>query len=252
MKKIVPGTLFVFGQLVVCLLFLVVMYSSVDEDSEEIFVLANNNLDKTEDVISGLFVADTLLSSDNEVVADNELVELANDSDVSEESTSEEEEVVDETSYLADSLFLKYKSDEAMGFNVSVNNKAYDVSGSDLDLLIAVICVEAGDSIDDALAVISVVLNRCDSDKWGNYFGHNPISQITAAGQFEVYLKGMYYSYLPGGSMYEGTKYNYVKEAVLDGLSGVRNNNYLGFRSWESYYYSDNYIFSSGNRYGFN
>ena len=62
----------------------------------------------------------------------------------------------------------------------------------------------------------------------------------------------MYYGYLPSGRYYNSAKYNYVKEAVLDGLNGVRNNNYLGFRSWESYGYSNNYIFDHGNRYGFN
>lgn len=250
MKKIVPGVLIVFGQLLVALLFLVFLFSSADEEYEEVVILENNNLNKTEDVISGLFVVNSLLQ--NEAKKDEELVDLVDTTiheEVNEEDNSSSEDGV---SYLADELFLKYKTDEAMGFNVSVNNNTYDVTGSDLDLLIAVICVEAGDSIDDALAVISVILNRCDSDKWGNYFGRSPISQVVAPGQFEVYFKNMYYSYLPSGSQYNSDKYNYVKEAVLDGLNGVRNNNYLGFRSWQSYSYSNNYIVAGGNRYGFN
>jgi hypothetical protein len=249
MKKIVPGTLIVFGQLMVALLFLVFLFSKADNKYQEVVVLENNNLNKTEDVISGLFVVNSLLQNDEE--KEEELVDLI-DATIHNELDTVEETENNSVSYLADEFYLKYKTDEAMGFNVSVNNNTYDVSGSDLDLLIAVICVEAGDSIDDALAVISVILNRCDSDKWGNYFGRNPISQITAPNQFEVYFKNMYYSYLPSGKNYNSAKYNYVKEAVLDGLNGVRNNNYLGFRSWESYSYSNNYISNHGNRYGFN
>lgn len=250
MKKIVPSTLIVFGQLMVALLFLVFLFSKADNKYQEVVVLENNNLNKTEDVISGLFVVNTLLQ--NKTEKDEELVDLIDatipkDADIVEDSTSDIS-----ASYLADEYYLKYKTDETMGFNVSVNNNTYDVSGSDLDLLIAVICVEAGDSIDDALAVISVILNRCDSDKWGNYFGRSPISQLTAPNQFEVYFRNMYYGYLPSGRYYNSAKYNYVKEAVLDGLNGVRNNNYLGFRSWESYSYSSNYIVEHGNRYGFN
>lgn len=251
MKKIVPGTLIVFGQLMVALLFLVFLFSKADNKYQEVVVLENNNLNKTEDVISGLFVVNTLLQ--NKTEKDEELVDLIDATIQKEGDTVKETKNNDNNvSYLADEFYLKYKTDEAMGFNVSVNNNTYDVSGSDLDLLIAVICVEAGDSIDDALAVISVILNRCDSDKWGNYFGRNPISQITAPNQFEVYFRNMYYSYLPSGRYYNSAKYNYVKEAVLDGLNGVRNNNYLGFRSWESYGYSSNYITDHGNRYGFN
>lgn len=251
MKKIVPGTLIVFGQLMVALLFLVFLFSKADNKYQEVVVLENNNLNKTEDVISGLFVVNSLLQNNVEK-KDEELVDLIDATIPKEVETVEDNTTDNSASYLADEYYSKYKTDEAMGFNVSVNNNTYDVSGSDLDLLIAVICVEAGDSIDDALAVISVILNRCDSDKWGNYFGRSPISQITAPNQFEVYFRNMYYSYLPSGRYYNSAKYNYVKEAVLDGLNGVRNNNYLGFRSWESYSYSNNYISDHGNRYGFN
>lgn len=251
MKKIVPGTLIVFGQLMVALLFLVFLFSKADNKYQEVVVLENNNLNKTEDVISGLFVVNSLLQNNVEK-KDEELVDLIDATIPKEVETVEDNTTDNSASYLADEYYSKYKTDEAMGFNVSVNNNTYDVSGSDLDLLIAVICVESGDSIDDALAVISVILNRCDSDKWGNYFGRSPISQITAPNQFEVYFRNMYYSYLPSGRYYNSAKYNYVKEAVLDGLNGVRNNNYLGFRSWESYSYSNNYISDHGNRYGFN
>ena len=79
MKKIVPGTLIVFGQLMVALLFLVFLFSKADNKYQEVVVLENNNLNKTEDVISGLFVVNTLLQ--NKTEKDEELVDLISNKD---------------------------------------------------------------------------------------------------------------------------------------------------------------------------
>ena len=57
---------------------------------------------------------------------------------------------------------------------------------------------------------------------------------------------------MPGGSRYGDSKYVIVKQAVIDGLNGIRNNNYLGFRAWHVSTYSDKYIVHGGNRYGYN
>ena len=47
-------------------------------------------------------------------------------------------------------------------------------------------------------------------------------------------------------------KYKVAKQAVIDGLNGIRNNNYLGFRAWYLTNYSSKYVVSGGNRYGYN
>ena len=57
---------------------------------------------------------------------------------------------------------------------------------------------------------------------------------------------------MPGGSKYGSTKYEVAKQAVIDGLNGIRNNEYLGFRAWYLSNYSSKYIVSGGNRYGYN
>ena len=95
-------------------------------------------------------------------------------------------------------------------------------------------------------------LNRCDSDKWRSWAGDTPYKQVIRAGQFEVYFGGGYQKYMPGGSYYGDEKYNIARQAVLDGLNGIRNNQYLGFRAWWISSYSDKYIVSGGNRYGYN
>ena len=146
----------------------------------------------------------------------------------------------------------KYKSNEAMGFKVTENNKNYTLTDYEFDVVVAVVAGEYGGDLNDALAVVSVILNRCDSKTWAAWAGSNPYKQVIAQGQFEVYLKDYYMPYMPGGSKYGTTKYEVAKQAVIDGLNGIRNNNYLGFRAWYLSNYSGKYITVGGNRYGFN
>ena len=102
------------------------------------------------------------------------------------------------------------------------------------------------------LDVISVILNRCEpTSTWSSYYndGTNPIVQITARGQFEVYSNGSYKKYLPGGALYEKEKRILASEVVKDALNGVRNNDYLGFNAWFNTSYSNNYVAEGGNRF---
>ena len=146
----------------------------------------------------------------------------------------------------------KYINNEAMGFVVSEGNKQYDLSDNEFDVVVAVVSTEFDKNLNDALGVVSVILNRCDSDKWVKWAGASPYDQVVMRGQFEVYSSGAYLAYMPSGSKYGSSKYEIAKQAVLDGLNGIRNNNYLGFRAWWISGYSDKYIVSGGNRYGYN
>ena len=46
---------------------------------------------------------------------------------------------------------------------------------------------------------------------------------------------------MPGGKYYGTSKYEVAKQAVIDGLNGIRNNEYLGFRAWYLSNYSNKY-----------
>lgn len=146
----------------------------------------------------------------------------------------------------------KYISNEAMGFKVTEGNKEYELSGHEFDVVVAVVAGEFDKNLNDALAVVSVILNRCDSKSWSKWAGQGPYKQVIASGQFEVYFKDYYLSYMPGGKNYGGSKYEIAKQAVIDGINGIRNNSYLGFRAWYLSNYSNKYIVSGGNRYGYN
>ena len=137
----------------------------------------------------------------------------------------------------------KYHNNLEKGFEVTVGNLAYEVSDEDYELLCAIVSAESDKSYDDALAVITTILNRCEAPNWVRSHGTNPVAQATAPNQFVVYQHGSYKAYM-GGRAPET-----VQTAVRDALAGVRNHHYLSFRSNGTTSYSDNRITSTGNRY---
>ncbi len=137
----------------------------------------------------------------------------------------------------------KYHNNLANGFEVTVGNLAYEVSDADFELLCAIVSAESDKSYDDALAVITTILNRCEAPNWIRSHGTNPVAQATAPNQFVVYQHGSYKAYMNGRAP------ETVQTAVRDALAGVRNHKYLSFRSNGSTGYSNNMITSSGNRY---
>ena len=176
---------------------------------------------------------------------------VSSDSEENKETIEEKEEQIVSTPLVSVDA-SKYNSNEDMGFKVTEGNKNYSLSDYEFDVVVAVVAGEFDKNFDDALAVVSVILNRCDSPKWSNWAGSSPYQQVIRKGQFEVYFAGMYMKYMPGGSQYGSEKYNIAKQALIDGMNGIRNNEYLGFRAWHVSSYSDKYIVYGGNRYGYN
>ncbi len=139
---------------------------------------------------------------------------------------------------------LRYINLPEKGFNVTLNNRKYELKSDEYDFFVAVVASECARNKDDALAVMSVILNRAD------YYNISPVDVVKRPGQFSGYLDGYYYRYLNNdGTLAEFTRKDEIVQAVNDGLSGVRNNRYFSFRSWQSDAYSDNYITYRGNRY---
>lgn len=106
--------------------------------------------------------------------------------------------------------------------NASTGN-ATASTGDSFDFICAVVASECNSSYEGALAVISCVMNRVDSGRWG---GSDAVSVLTASGQFSGYLDGYY-------SRYTGGNYpDYVAQAVRDCMEGgVRNHSYERFRA---------------------
>ena len=137
----------------------------------------------------------------------------------------------------------KYHNNIANGFEVTTGNLTYQLCDEDIELLCAIVSAESDKSYDDALAVVSTILNRCERSNWINSHGRDPISQATAPNQYVVYQHGSYERYMNGNAP------STVVQAVKDALAGVRNHKYCSFRSNGTTSYSNNMITSTGNRY---
>lgn len=248
MKKIVLNIFVISLQLLMVGLFFMTIFSEKVNITKEVSIVDNENLDKIADSVSLLFI------SEETPLVDNEIASVYVDmSSLNEEVQEIEENIVTNNSLTLLNTSL-YKSNPDLGFVVTDNNKTYTLSSDEFDLVVAVVAAEYEKSIDDALAVISVILNRCESPTWSEWAGTSPAMQVVKPNQFEVYSIGSYLKYMPGGVFYDTNHYKLAKQAVIDAFNGIRNNNYYSFRSW-SYitsggdYYSYNYIVEGGNRY---
>lgn len=248
MKKIVLNIFVISLQLLMVGLFFMTIFSEKVNITKKVSIVDNENLDKIADSVSLLFI------SEETPLVDNEIASVYVDmSSLNEEVQEIEENIVTNNSLTLLNTSL-YKSNPDLGFVVTDNNRTYTLPDEEFDLVVAVVAAEYEKSIDDALAVISVILNRCESPTWSEWAGTSPAKQVVKPNQFEVYSIGSYLKYMPGGVFYDTNHYKLAKQAVIDAFNGIRNNNYYSFRSW-SYitsggdYYSYNYIVEGGNRY---
>lgn len=256
MRKTVTNLSVIAFQLLVVVLFFATVFNNDIKVERYVNVIHNNNSKKIATSVSLLFEDALLLEKDEieEEIILEDLPSLDELDDITEENhdSANDEVVVDESTPLYSIDADKYISNEVMGFLVTEGNTQYNLSDNEFNVVVAVVSTEFDKDLNDALGVVSVILNRCDSDKWSNWAGDSPYDQVIMPGQFEVYSSGAYLEYMPSGSKYGTTKYEIAKQAVLDGLNGIRNNEYLGFRAWWVSSYSSKYIVSGGNRYGYN
>lgn len=252
MKKIVSNLLIVSTQLIVGGLFLFMLFSDSNEDNR-VVVIENNNLDKMADAVSELFVVDHAVVVDEkkeEELIDAEQKRLEEEAQAKaqaeaeaaaqqaaeaariaqEEANRRAQEEVARNAVVVDAS--GYISNPAVGFNVTTGNRTYSLSDDQFAIVAAVVSCEANrSSVDDILGVMSVILNRADR------YGTDPVSVVAAPYQFSCYTGN---GIVPSDT---------VAKVMRDALGGIRNNQYLGFNSWYSTSYSNNYIAQGGNRY---
>ena len=256
MRKTISSLLVIGCQLLIVGLFFGTVFNNDIRLEKHVSTIHNENLNKIATSVSLLFKEETppTIEELDLKLEDDTPLELPSvdklDQEAAKKEETKKEEVKSEPLVSIDAS--KYSDKVEMGFKVTEGNKTYSLSDYEFDVVVAVVSGEFDKTFDDALGVVSVILNRCDSPKWNSWAGYTPYQQVIKKGQFEVYFAGYYLAYMPGGSQYGGTKYNIAKQAVTDGLNGIRNNEYLGFSAWQLSGYSDNYIVYGGNRYGYN
>ena len=255
MKRRIPGLIVIGSQLLIVGLFFVTVFNTDIKIQKHVSTVHNENLNKIATSVSILFEEEEIPVEEKmeELVLEElpSLEVIATDIEKIEKENKDKEEEIESTPLVSVDAD-KYIDNVAMGFEVTEGNKNYSLSEDEFNVVVAVVAGEFGTDLNDALGVVSVILNRCDSSTWVNWAGNTPYKQVIKSGQFEVYFKGYYQSYMPGGKYYGSSKYQVAKQAVIDGFNGIRNNSYLGFRSWHSTGYSSKYIISGGNRYGYN
>lgn len=256
MGRKVPGLIVIVSQLLIVGLFFVTVFNEEITFEKHVSIIHNENLNKIANSVSLLFEEEVLpvdQELDTLVLEELPSIDVITDEvETLEESIKENNEEFSDSAPLVSVDASKYISNENMGFVVTEGNKEYNLTDDEFNVVVAVVAGEFGKDMNDALGVVSVILNRCDSDTWSKWAGKTPYTQVIKAGQFEVYFEGYYLAYMPGGKNYGSSKYEIAKQAVIDGLNGIRNNDYLGFRAWYLTNYSSKYIVSGGNRYGFN
>lgn len=246
MNKIVSNVLIVSTQLIVGGLFLFMLFSDNNEGNR-VVVVENNNLDKMADAVSELFVVDHAVVEDEakKQQEEEELKAAEEQRRLEEEAKAREEEAArlaqEEAERKAQEEALKnqvvmnangYISKPALGFNVTTGNRAYALNNGEFSIVSSVVACEAV-SKDDALAVMSVILNRADAR------GISPVAVVAQAGQFSCY------SSATGTGKGDPSRFASV---VKDALDGIRNNSYHSFNGMYSGV-SENYIVSNGNRF---
>ena len=255
MKRRIPGLIVIGSQLLIVGLFFLTVFNTDIKMEKHVSTVHNENLNKIATSVSILFEEEEIPVEEKmeDLILEDlpSLDVIASDVEKIEKENKDKEDEIESTPLVSVDA-EKYIDNIAMGFEVTEGNKNYDLSEDEFNVVVAVVAGEFGSDLNDALGVVSVILNRCDSSTWVNWAGNTPYKQVIKSGQFEVYFKGYYKSYMPGGKHYGGSKYQIAKQAVIDGFNGIRNNNYLGFRSWHSTGYSSKYIISGGNRYGYN
>ena len=141
------------------------------------------------------------------------------------------------TTPLVSDAMSKYANKAEMGFEVTNGNKTYSLSANEFNIVSGVIACEAKEnSVDDALAVASVILNRADAG------GMNPFSVVSQYNQFSCYTH-----YTNNPSKYQGRRSRYVDSVLNDALSGIRNNKYNSFNCPNCYPAIDHHIVDGGN-----
>lgn len=198
----------------------------------------NNSTPSYEDTTNISTVEDTTISINNgESTSTIDFSEPTTKEETTTETTTKEETTFVEYTPTGLSGY-NYKNDYAGGFIVTTDNKNYQLTPYEFDLMCATVMAEGGSDQDEALAVASVIMNRCDSGCWG---GHTVSEVILSPGQFEVIEKGLITPFL------NGKVPDSVKDAVRDAAGGIRNNEYQSFRGYAKY--SSNHLTSNGNYY---
>ena len=226
----------------------------------------------------GMTVTSTALAAVNEEIVGNKEAEYTISNDTHNVLKSIEVKNVNKID------LNKYAENKAGGFYLWISSKRYTLrdfensvwrkkygytAAEALEAFVGCVIAESDKTIDDVLAITSVILNRCESSNWGPHYtnGTNPFDQLWAknGAQFSVITETRnghrrYENYMPSVvgkkaysnvAAYKRNTYEELRNTIIEALEGgLRNNDYTGFRA-NGYEGWDNlrHITPNGNKY---
>ena len=234
--------------------------------TEEIATYSNSSIEAS---------SETTGSSTGEAVTPSQITPEAEASSIQEvslhqEQTSEESEeqqnltATTEISTASESsatpITLAYHEEVAVsdqntiksGYHYTTGNTTYPMSEEDFYKLVVIINAESNKTYEDALGVASVIANRVEDGGWG---GDMPLEIATAQGQFVVWQNSSVRSAAAAAASSGSFDNAEVVKAARDCFfGGIRNNDYVEFKSASSPTYSSSgekkyQIVSGGNKY---
>ena len=160
MGRKVSHLIVVASQLLLVGLFFVTSFNDEIKVQKYVSTVHNENLNKIAMSVSLLFeeeVVPVVLDKEDLVLEELPSLDVVLEEEVieKEKEESEENESIPLVSIDAD----KYISNESMGFKVTEGNKEYTLTDYEFDVVVAVVAGEFGKDLNDALGVVSVILN---------------------------------------------------------------------------------------------
>lgn len=119
------------------------------------------------------------------------------------------------------------------GYHLTVGNTTYDATDRDVKVLYYVVSKESNGTYEDALGVISVILNRMED---GRFHDDSLLSVVSQKNQFEVWNEAKVMRFIEKTDIEINEN---VWNALYDALFlGIRNNDYVEFKAQDSSDYS--------------
>ncbi len=206
----------------------------------------------SENTVNEVSLHQEIPTSTNSSEGKDKLASSTSSAGTSELTTSTEDSVTPTTIAYQEQVTVDDHNTIKSGYHYTTGNTTYPMSEEDFYKLVVIINAESNKTYEDALGVASVIANRIEDGGWG---GSMPLEIATAQGQFAVWQNSSVRSAASTAASTQSFDNAEVVKAARDCFfGGIRNNDYVEFKSSGSSTYSSSgekkyQIVSGGNKY---
>lgn len=206
----------------------------------------------SENTVNEVYLHQETQTSSNSSEGKDKLATSTSSNEISELTTSTEDSATPMTIAYQEQVTVDDQNTIKSGYHYTTGNTTYPMSEEDFYKLVVIINAESNKTYEDALGVASVIANRIEDGGWG---GSMPLEIATAQGQFVVWQNSSVRSAASTAASTQSFDNAEVVKATRDCFfGGIRNNDYVEFKSSGSSTYSSSgekkyQIVSGGNKY---